>query len=313
VPFNPIFSAAVQCNTAWEFTYDDSGCANYMAQGEYMSKDENDLTASAALFYFCLLHIDKYPSIAPDTGTDTRTAKHFAQRVLNSAHGKIEIGAQMAAHALLGHEGFMSSEKFWYTHIYPAIKFVRDNNSDYGAFEDDRDEEDTDDEENSDDTTGTNSDEENSSDTSGSNTDGSDCVEEPNPARDYFDSENCDGDVDDGSELGEHDHAIPGAMSYATNGIPDDDDSHVELSPNFDTNEKREVLSGHGDNTIDELYDGDDESEEDNSTRHAIDRYAHIRDNGLFSDDMELEEVERAQDLRQGRACPGRPPPPPPV
>ena len=141
MPFNPIFSAAVQCNTAWEFTYDDSGCANYMAQGEYMSKDENDLTASAALFYFCLLHIDKYPSIAPDTGTDTRTAKHFAQRVLNSAHGKIEIGAQMAAHALLGHEGFMSSEKFWYTHIYPAIKFVRDNNSDYGAFEDDRDEE----------------------------------------------------------------------------------------------------------------------------------------------------------------------------
>ena len=141
VRFNPIFSAAVQCNTAWEFTYDDSGCANYMAQGEYMSKDENDLTASAALFYFCLLHIDKYPSIAPDTGTDTRTAKHFAQRVLNSAHGKIEIGAQVAAHALLCHEDFTSSEKFWYTHIYPAIKFVRDNNSGYGAFEDDRDEE----------------------------------------------------------------------------------------------------------------------------------------------------------------------------
>jgi hypothetical protein len=98
-------------------------------------------TLTLALFYFCFLHIDKYPSVAPDKGADTRTTKHFAQRVLNSAHGKIEIGAQVAAHALLCHEDFTSSEKFWYTHIYPAIKFVRDNNSGYGAFEDDRDEE----------------------------------------------------------------------------------------------------------------------------------------------------------------------------
>jgi hypothetical protein len=180
-----------------------------------------------------------------------------------------------------------------------------DNTSGYEAREDDRDEEDTDDEENSD-------------GTRGSNTNGSDSLEEPNSVRDEFDSESCNEDVDDGSALGEHDHAIPGAMSFAvvvaillwsllwtttfaTNGNSDDDDSHVALSSNFDTNEKREALSGHGDNANDKPYDGDDdkdddESEHDETTRNTVDRYAHIRGNGLFSDKMDLEEVNRAEE-----------------
>ena len=322
VPFNPIFSAAVQCNTAWEFTYDDSGCANYMAQADYMSKDENDLTASAALFYHCLLHIEKYPSVASDTGTDTRTAKHFAQRLLNSAHGKIEIGAQMAAHALLGHEGYMSSEKFWYTHIYPAIKFVRDNadrkmcshasdadrdtlddetslndadgntgsdtNSDGGASEHDR--EPRDDKENE---TG---DEDNSGDSCGSASDDGDYPEEHGIVLENSENESCNGDDEDGSVLGEDDHVLENLENGSCDGS-DEEGSALGADDNANASVLGEVPTQDSHGVSDEPYDADDDNESTlrKAARHAKDPYARIRDSGLFTDEMDPEEVEQAE------------------
>ena len=336
VPYNPIFSAALQCNTAWEFTYDSSGCANYMAQANYMAKDENNITASAALFYNCLLHTQKYESVAADAGTDIRSVKHLAQRFLNSCIGKVEIGAQLAAHALLGHEGYMSSEKFWFTHIYPAVKFVRDNtdrnlrNATYLAelkkdFKGNADKSDAqnkavDDDEDAyfyalygnsgsdhdneiddfDSERESSDDDDNSMDEESSGSSGTEgSVSGRELGGDHnneFDSKTCES-----SSSSESEDIAP--LGGNVDGRLTEESSSNEFSDYFHTDEDNEAHEAHVNEVDEKHYDGDDDSNLDSDMDEleqvAKDPYARVRD--AISNDPEMDQ-DAVKELEEGSA-----------
>lgn len=47
-----------------------------------------------------MMHVDKYLSVADNSGTPLRTTQHFLQRVINHLTGKIELSAPQAVHLL---------------------------------------------------------------------------------------------------------------------------------------------------------------------------------------------------------------------
>jgi hypothetical protein len=72
--------------------------------------------------YEALLHSRKFPSEAPDIGNIKRSNVHILHRTLNSIVGKNEeMSATMAAFCLLDMPSSMSSRKFWFAFVRPAL------------------------------------------------------------------------------------------------------------------------------------------------------------------------------------------------
>ena len=72
--------------------------------------------------YEALIHTRKYPSEAPDIGNIKRSNVHILHRTLNSIVGKNEeMSATMAAFCLLDMPSSMSSRKFWFAFVRPAL------------------------------------------------------------------------------------------------------------------------------------------------------------------------------------------------
>ena len=69
-----------------------------------MTKDNFDLTNSLPLLFEAYKHINKYPSVAPDSGTEKRTGMYLLMRLLNNISQSIEIPATMMASHNLGFE-----------------------------------------------------------------------------------------------------------------------------------------------------------------------------------------------------------------
>ena len=64
--------------------------ATAMYQIKYLSKDSVEISAASSVLIDAHQHIKDYASTADDSGTVDRTAKHFVQRIVNSADMELE-------------------------------------------------------------------------------------------------------------------------------------------------------------------------------------------------------------------------------
>jgi len=126
VNYCPALTAATASNC-------DVQCVGSFAQAKavcfyvtkYLVKEgaqlKNSLTAVRAAF----LHNQAHPSVAPDSGTNQRTASHLLTRMVNAITGDEEYGAQTAALANLRWPSNLFTHAFEFVFIWPALRFVR--------------------------------------------------------------------------------------------------------------------------------------------------------------------------------------------
>ncbi|ETK83720.1 hypothetical protein L915_11155 [Phytophthora nicotianae] len=69
---------------------EDAGDMVEEYQQAYMTKEKGGLKHAISAMHSAISHILKFPSVAPDTGTDLRTAKHLAARTVNAFSGANE-------------------------------------------------------------------------------------------------------------------------------------------------------------------------------------------------------------------------------
>lgn len=93
-------------------------------QQAYMTKEKGGLKCSAAVMLTALNDIEKYPSVAEDTGTHARQAKYLATRTVNAFAGATEWSHSLMAYALAGNRSYISSESFWFIFPHDLVKYV---------------------------------------------------------------------------------------------------------------------------------------------------------------------------------------------
>ena len=97
--------------------------ASGMYMIKYMVKDSVALRACLSLLVDARKEVDIHPSIAEDTGSDERTAKHTLQRAINSA--QMELAPTQAAAIVLGMPSSHYSDKFEWLSVWGAVKLAK--------------------------------------------------------------------------------------------------------------------------------------------------------------------------------------------
>lgn len=92
---------------------------------KYMVKDVLEIHNCLTCLYEAVNRIEHHPSIAEDSGTETRTAQHLLTRTINNVNKKGEVSGQFAAGCLLGKKSIVSSHGFVYCFAWGAINFVK--------------------------------------------------------------------------------------------------------------------------------------------------------------------------------------------
>jgi len=118
VMFNPALTSLTGSNTAAYFLgmlEQARGALFYLVK--YLTKDKTELSASLVVLLDARKHVDKYPSVAENVGTEIRTTQHFLVRVLNCLSGMSEYGAPQAASVAMDRPCTWVSHLF--THIFP--------------------------------------------------------------------------------------------------------------------------------------------------------------------------------------------------
>jgi hypothetical protein len=126
VPFTKALTACLGTNTAnlmLGSSEQAKGSMFYMM--DYMVKNATACANTLSLIYEARLTTQRYGSTADDAGTDERKTTHFLNRIVNQISAKSEISVMMASAALLGMPSSVSSHKFKYVYIQPAIAFVK--------------------------------------------------------------------------------------------------------------------------------------------------------------------------------------------
>ena len=95
----------------------------YMAK--YVSKNSETQAATLSLIQAAQQHIQDHPSVASDSGTIPRTAKHLLTRFLNSMTGRTEVSRPMAALALMDTPANLFSHSFQSVHVFPASAYLK--------------------------------------------------------------------------------------------------------------------------------------------------------------------------------------------
>ncbi|KAF4047435.1 PIF1-like helicase [Phytophthora infestans] len=68
--------------------------------------------------------MEKYPSVADDSGTYARQGEYLATRTVNAFTGSIEWPHQLMAYALAGHKSYLSSDHFWYVFPHQLVAYA---------------------------------------------------------------------------------------------------------------------------------------------------------------------------------------------
>ncbi len=126
VSFSPALTALFASNSNVEVLGNFAqakGATYYIIK--YMTKDGGKVQTILPVLLAAQRKITNYPSTAIDVGTEERTSKHLLTVLMNSLNGKVEIGAQTAALALLGFPSNISSHDYGYAYIRPLINFVK--------------------------------------------------------------------------------------------------------------------------------------------------------------------------------------------
>ena len=92
---------------------------------KYLAKDGNELANILSLVKAADEQIRMHPSIAEDSGTESRRSQHLLTRLLNCVNGQVEIGGQTAALALIGFPSNIVSHGFVFVFIKSAIEYAR--------------------------------------------------------------------------------------------------------------------------------------------------------------------------------------------
>jgi len=162
VTFSPVLSAALGCNTvrilslALYFKFDAKSCCRTLSLlvpcvrasqlglfgicffqiclnlvtfsfylVKYLAKDGNELANILSLVKAADEQIRRHPSVADDSGTETRRSQHLLTRLLNCVNGQVEVGGQTAALALLGLPSNIMSHGFVFVYIRAAVEYVK--------------------------------------------------------------------------------------------------------------------------------------------------------------------------------------------
>ncbi|KAE8880123.1 hypothetical protein PF005_g21649 [Phytophthora fragariae] len=99
-------------------------------QHSYMTKEKGGLKSSAAVMLTALRDMEKYPSVAEDSGTYERQAKYLATRTVNAFTGATEWPHQLMAYALAGHKSYVSSDTFWYVFPRQLLSYIEGEDDD---------------------------------------------------------------------------------------------------------------------------------------------------------------------------------------
>lgn len=125
VDINPVVSALVECNTSVNPLGGlEHAKATIFYLTKYLCKDGIALSNSLAVLRSAKLHIDKYPSVAADSGSTSRTGSHFLTLVVNCLSAQSEVSATQAAASELGMEAQIFSHDFVSVYIHPAMEHV---------------------------------------------------------------------------------------------------------------------------------------------------------------------------------------------
>ena len=68
--------------------------------------------------------IRMHPSVAEDSGTESRRSQHLLTRLLNCVNGQVEVGGQTAALALIGFPSNIMSHGFTFVFIKSAVEYA---------------------------------------------------------------------------------------------------------------------------------------------------------------------------------------------
>jgi len=126
VAFSPALTSLVACNTDVSplgSVNQAKSAAFYLAK--YLTKDASELTNALPLLHEIHKHIERYPSIAANSGSDVRTGQHTILRLINSLSGRVEVSGQFAALGLLMLPYNIYSHNAVFAFIAAAIKDVK--------------------------------------------------------------------------------------------------------------------------------------------------------------------------------------------
>eukprot|EP00966_Prymnesium_polylepis_P337310 7391987-Prymnesium_polylepis.3 len=124
VEYNPLLTGLVRSNTApLMLGAGQSGKAAGMYMCKYMVKEAYELASSLSILVDARKHIKDYGSVADDAGAPDRVAKHFLQRVLNTAAA--ELSSTQAAGMCLGVSSSSHSHAFANAYVWDAIRLTR--------------------------------------------------------------------------------------------------------------------------------------------------------------------------------------------
>lgn len=125
VEFNQLISAHLGCNTnvtQLGSEEQSKSCLCYLLK--YVTKSNTGIIHSASLILSARQHIETFPSVADDTGTEKRTAMHLLNRITNKISSAVEISSHMAALALLGAPGEFISCPFQKVFVREAATYA---------------------------------------------------------------------------------------------------------------------------------------------------------------------------------------------
>lgn len=146
VEYNEIISAMLGCNTNVSILgSEEQAKSTLLYLLKYVTKPPTEITHSISLIHHARRTIEKYPSVAEDSGTDKRTAMHLLNRVTNKISSTIEVSSSFASLAILGNfkieRSFFQFDKcyflggpaeftscsFFKVYVHEAMKFAGDH------------------------------------------------------------------------------------------------------------------------------------------------------------------------------------------
>ncbi|KAG1693611.1 hypothetical protein DVH05_023376 [Phytophthora capsici] len=95
-----------------------------------MTKEKGGVKSSAATMLTAVRDMEKFPSVADDSGTYERQAKFLASRTVNAFTGATEWPHQLMAYALAGYRSYVSSGKFWYVFPHQLVSYIETDTGD---------------------------------------------------------------------------------------------------------------------------------------------------------------------------------------
>ena len=103
VEYNEIISAMLGCNTNVSILgSEEQAKSTLLYLLKYVTKPPTEITHSISLIHHARRTIEKYPSVAEDSGTDKRTAMHLLNQITNQISSTIEVSSSFASLAILG-------------------------------------------------------------------------------------------------------------------------------------------------------------------------------------------------------------------